>query len=154
MRCCVKASPTANSFCIWCSNGRWCVKTDRFMNRSQEGRSHTPSFRPNYESFDFCVRCDCPLHHHLSNTSVYTWSPGPTCRNLLNPSIFAFRKCQWSPETEKSSNRTLFPYKTSFKIDLSKIWNRTSGNPIALLATICQIHRSFPGQSNGRKLIM
>ena len=34
--------------------------------------------------------------------------------------VFGLRKCQWSPEPEKLSNWTLFPYRTSFKNRPSK----------------------------------
>ena len=62
--------------------------------------------------------------------------PAAIC--YINPSVFAYRKFQWSLETEKSSNWTLFPYKTSFKNrPFKKYGNRVSGDAIALLAAIC-----------------
>jgi hypothetical protein len=41
--------------------------------------------------------------------------PWPYLPTFTKSISFLFRKCQWSPETEKSSNWTLSPYKTSFK---------------------------------------
>ncbi len=53
-------------------------------------------------------------------------------------------KCQWSPEAEKSSNWTLFPYKTSFKHrPLKKYENRLDPGKPQIIRGICPSVKSL-----------
>ena len=53
-------------------------------------------------------------------------------------------KCQWSPEAEKSSNWTLFPYKTSFKHRPLKTYeNRLDPGKPQIIRGICPCVKSL-----------